>query len=142
MKVEYKDNILIIYLRNISTDDIKELCIDTINKLNKYYNIDLKGFYTINLYIDNSYGIVMEIKIDESDLYLDYDSIDLHIITHSSIFLYEVDDILDLNIDKYYSYDDKYYIDIDNIYNIEFIKLIYKDTDNIIKNMICNKFNY
>ena len=79
----------------------------------------------------------MEIKIDDNEL--DYDNLDLHIITHSSIFLYEVDDILDLDIDKYYIYNDKYYIDITNIYNLEFVKLIYKNTDLIISNMQCKK---
>ncbi len=139
MKVECIDNDIIIYLKDISTDNYNELCIDIINKLNKYFNTYLKGFYTVNIYIDKSYGIVMEIKVDDNDLYLDYDTIDLHIITHNSIFLFEVDDILDLDIDKYYTYKDKYYIDIDNIYNLEFIKVIYKGTKNIIKNMKCKK---
>lgn len=137
MKIEYIDDTLVIYLRNVYTDDIKELCVKIINKLNNYFNIKLKGFYTINIYFDKLYGIIMEIKIDDNEL--DYDNLDLHIITHSSIFLYEVDDILDLDIDKYYIYNDKYYIDITNIYNLEFVKLIYKNTDLIISNMQCKK---
>lgn len=139
MKLEYIDDILVIYLRNVYTNNIKKLCIETTNKLNKYYSIDLKGFYTINIYIDKSYGTIMEINMDVNDL--DYENLDLHIITHNCIFLFEVDDILDLNVDKYYMYNDKYYIDINNIYNIEFVKIIYKNNEDIIKNMICKKIN-
>ena len=136
MRIEYIDDILTIYLKGIYTDDINNLCLNTLNKLKKYYNIDLKGFYIINVYIDKKYGIIMDIET-EDDIDIEYDDIEYYIITYNNTFLYEVEDILDLNIDKYYTYNEKYYIDIDSIYNIEFIKVIYKDTINIINNIVC-----
>ena len=136
MKVDSIDNKIIIYLRDINSSDLEELCRDVINKLNDYYNIELKGFYDVIIYIDSKYGSVLEFILEDLDLYYDYSKVDLHIIKKDVNFLYQVDDILDLNIDKFYLYHNKYYIPLDNLTlrNIEFGRIIYQNTNQIIRN--------
>lgn len=134
MKVEYVDNMLIIYLKDIIVDDIEDLCQDIIDKLERHFNIILKGFYDVNVYVDKRYGIVLEFIMEELDLYIDFSKVELHFIENNNNFLYEIFDILDVNVKQFYLYKEKYYITLDNVdnSNIEFGRIIYKNTEEII----------
>lgn len=133
MKVEYDDDKLVIYLNINNKIDDEELCNSIINKLDKYYNITLKGFYDVNIYNDNNYYIIefIEDNIDVSDY---YNKVDLHIKSIPIKILFNIDDIFNINTDYFYLYNDKYYIFYDdvNIKNIEFGKIIYKNVDDIL----------
>ncbi len=124
---------LVIYLKIKEKIDNEELCNDIINKLEKYYDIKLKGFYDVNLYKDNNY-IVVEFIEDNVDVSEYYSKADLHIKTILTKFLYCIDDILDIDTKYFYLYKDNYYIFYDdvNIKNIEFGNIIYKDVDDIL----------
>lgn len=125
---------LIIYLKDIIVDDIEDLCQDIIDKLELYFNIILKGFYDVNVYVDKRYGIVLEFIMEELDLYIDFSKVELHFIENNNNFLYEIFDILDVNVKQFYLYNGKYYITLDNVdnSNIEFGRIIYKNTEEII----------
>lgn len=140
MKIEYidEDNIIIFLNRYL----IKDLDFDNKNNLEEYfknlfiklkdiYNIKISGYYELVLYIDNIYGIIIEIKKEDEEFYLN--QIDMKLCLIETKFLYEMNDIPSY---PFYKYDDKFYIDIEN-YKIEDIiehsKIIYKDTDIIIK---------
>ncbi len=125
---------LIIYLKDIIVDDIEDLCQDIIDKLERYFNIILKGFYDVNVYVDKRYGIVLEFIMEELDLYIDFSKVELHFIENNNNFLYEIFDILDVNVKQFYLYNGKYYITLDNVdnSNIEFGRIIYKNTEEII----------
>ena len=133
MKVEYNVDNLVIYFKIMDKLDDEELCNYIINKLDKYYNIKLKGFYDVNIYSDNNYSVIefIEDNIDVSDY---YNRVDLHINNIPIKLLYCIEDIFDLNINYFYLYNNKYYIFIDdvNINNIEFGKIEYKDIDDIL----------
>jgi hypothetical protein len=137
MKVEYSDDIVIVYL-NYVEEDIDNLCFSIVKKLNNYYSIVLKGFYHVNVYIDNNYGTVIEYILEDRDLYIDYSKIDLHIVKYNTIFLLKLDDILDVDINKFIFYKDNYYIKMTNlnILIMDFINIVYKNTDEIINNGI------
>ncbi len=134
MRVDNIDEKLIVFLKGIIDDDLEHLCRKTINKLKKYYDIELKGFYNVNIFIDNNYGTILEFSLEDLDLYYDYSKVDLHIIKKEIIFLYQVDDILDFKAKSFYFYKDKYYIPLDsiNLKETEFVKLIYNNTNEII----------
>lgn len=136
MKVEYVDNRLIIYLKETSVDDIEDLCQDLIEKLRNYFNIELKGFYDVYVYIDKRYGIVLEFIMEELDIYIDFSKAELHLIENNNNFLYEIFDILDVNVKRFYLYNGRYYIALDDVdnSNIEFGRIIYKNTEDIINN--------
>ena len=149
MKLESKENILIIYLKKQLIDTIdftkknelekyfKELFL----KLKEYYNIKINGYYNINVYIDEFYGVVLELQKEELDYYDYFDNqVDMHILTEEVQFLYLIEDyfiINELNISKLYYYKDKYYIlpNINTDYNylLENSEVIYKNTKEIIK---------
>lgn len=149
MKLESKENILIIYLKKQLIDTIdftkknelekyfKELFL----KLKEYYNIKINGYYNINVYIDEFYGVVLELQKEELDYYEYFDNqVDMHILTEEVQFLYLIEDyfiINELNISKLYYYKDKYYIlpNINTDYNylLENSEVIYKNTKEIIK---------
>ena len=135
MKIDYSHEKIIVYLLSNFDEDIEELCLNVINKLKKYFNIELKGFYDVNIYRDINYGTILEFVLEQSELYIDFTKVDLHISDFSNTsFLYEIEDILDVDVNKFYLYDNKYYISLNDldIKNTEFGNLIYKDTDNII----------
>ncbi len=135
MKVDYCDEKVIIYLVDNYSEDLEELCFDIVDKLNKFFDIQLKGFYDVEIYRDINYGTVLEFTLEQSDLYIDFTKIDLHISDYNNYkFLYEIDDIFDIDVKKIYLYNNKIYTPIDKlkIENIEFGKLVYKNTDVII----------
>lgn len=138
MKVDNIDEKLIVYLRDIDSDDLELLCEDVISKLKDYYNIELRGFYDVYIYIDQAYGTIMEFILEELDLYYDYSKVDLHIINKQQTFLYEVNDILDLNVDTFYLYQNKYYIPLEHmaLQDFEFGRVVYHDTNDILNSGI------
>ena len=135
MKIEYLDNKIIIYTTDKNIDSLEEYFNNIIDELKNIYNINLKGFYHVNAFIDKEYGIVLELNLEDRDLYIDFSKIDLHIIKYDINFLFEIDDIFDIDVNNFILYNNKYYIDVNNISNdnIEFVKLIYKNTDTIRK---------
>lgn len=161
MKLELNGDDLVIYLNKQSINKIDLLNIDTLEnymnklfiKLKKYYDIKLQGYYEVDLYIDNNYGIIIEIKKEKLEYYeyLD-DQIDTKITIHNnSNFLYEIDDIIDIkNIlktnYKLYKYNNKVYLKLINEINdnlminlLEYVKKICYNTKAIdkFKNLIC-----
>lgn len=115
-------------------------------KLKNNYNIELSGFYNIEVYYDAKYGAIMELEKEEFDYYPAFEeSLDMRITTEvDTSFLYELDDVLDIPFSKdlkIYQYKDKYYAELKQKLKgpkmgrlIEFSKPIYGDvTKNIVK---------
>lgn len=65
-------------------------------KLKNTYNISISGYYDVDIYCDDNYGVV--IKLTQSDIdsfdYLDK-IISMNINTYNKEFLYKLDDIYD-----------------------------------------------
>lgn len=110
MRIDVRDNNLIVFLNKKNIDNI-----DFYNKyeLQKYfkklflsfkniYDLDLCGNYDINVYIDKYYGIILEI-ISVDDDYFDYcDVIDMNIVVSKyKNFLYKMDELIDVDCDIY-----------------------------------------
>lgn len=136
--VKIIDDIIVVFLMEFSYKDenLEDEFKNLLDKLNKVYNIDIKGSYKINLYKDKIYGAVLEITKD-SDYYDYFNAIDLTINIIDSHFLYEINDyIYNLNSDMYL-YNNKIYVDINNkkdLYKVlEYSTIIYKE-NSIIKN--------
>lgn len=113
--------------------------------LNKY---KIQGNFLLNIYIDNMYGMIIEIKQDKDDFIFD-NLLDIKIKFNLNIsFLYEIDYFYSiensLNNQNIYYYNDKYYLEIINDINEkDYLKLldnsliIYNDKINeIIENGI------
>ena len=132
MKIEYYSDKIVTYLINrhvkLEVEDIKQLLYDVLNNLIENYNIDIRNNYDINIYINDLYGIVVELVKINSDSHDDFNSIGLNIVDEK-LFLYEIDDPLDYIDNEIYYYDDKFYLNIKNIdINLfENVKIIYDD---------------
>jgi len=131
VRIDYINDTIIIYLKDTIEEDIESLAYTITNKLNKYFNINLKGFYNVDVYIDNNYGTILEFINDARDLY--FSKLELNIKKINTSFLYEIEDITYPNLKNIYYYDNKYYIDY-YLDNMEIAKINYKNISSIIKN--------
>ena len=126
MKIDYVDNNLVIYyFEDICLDNFVEYIIKCAKDR---YNLDLYGLCTVNLYKDDI--IILEI-VKNNVHYYNKDDLDLHVINKNNKIMYEISDVL--NVHRFYIYKNKYYVEMCSIEQCEFSKIIYKDTDKIIK---------
>lgn len=148
MKVIGNEENLTIYINKgnlkINIDDKEELedyFRSIFIKIKEFYNIKLNGFYITRAYIDDNYGIIIDMKKDDNDFiyYNDYE-IEMQLIVNEVTFLYEIEDIfMSKNIYPkidIYSYKNKYYLKLkEDILNniIEYVNIIYTNTENILK---------
>ncbi len=140
MKVVIQDELIILYLnklyiKNLNFSD-KEMLQTYLRKLllklHTNYGLEINGYYDITIYIDQNYGVIMEVKKEELE-YLDYFGKTLEINTKiiNDSFLYEVSDVEYFN--KYHIFNNHLYISLDKpISNINMgrflekvIKIIY-----------------
>lgn len=109
--------------------------------LNSKYNIKLNGFYNVDVYKDNNYGIILEITNEELDYYNYFNQVDMKInISTLDTFLYEIDYIFinEIKSKSIYQYKNKLYLktnDKDNISKVlEFVNIIYgQKVEDILK---------
>lgn len=146
MKIDYKQDKIIIYLKKeiigtIDFDDVDYLekyLKDLIIKLKNIYDIDIKGFYNIKIYIDSIYGAILELEAEDLD-YGDYfNQIEMRIIPIYTVFLYKVEDYINI-YGKIYTYKNNIYLKLDNkisykdyIKVMDYAEIVYNNTDNIL----------
>lgn len=160
MKVKLIDeNNIIVFLNQFKSRNIdfnsknnleKEL--KTLFKcLNINYGIKIYGYYNVYIYVDKYYGVVIDICKEDID-YISYDetSVDMRIVITNKEFLYQLNDIFNINIpSQLYKYKNKYYLrlinnitDIDMGKLLEYAEIVYDDNiedilryGNILKNI-------
>lgn len=145
MKIDYIDNDkYIVYLNKsyyvFNKDTINNCLFKVLKRIKKEYNIDVYSTFDIECYINDNYGVILNINRN-TDPFMKYrEKIDTNInYYYKSKFLYEVDDyfIKDKIKCNIYLYKNKYYIDLkDNYFNIcEHVKkIIFGDKVSIIIN--------
>lgn len=122
MKLCVEEDFYIVYLNKFNLVDIDFSNLDNIeiyfkkilNKIKNKYNIEISGFYLIDIYIDDIYGAVIEIKKEFDDFY-EYDNkIEMTVFMHNTKFLYQINDIINFINKGYpiYKYKSKYYLEI------------------------------
>ena len=130
------DNILDIYLKKEIIKGIdfkdKENLENYLKKifriLKDKYDIKIEGYYEIDAYIDNNYGVILNLNREDFDYY-DYfkNQVDMKISIIDNEFLYEVEDIPKslLNKVNVIIEDDKIYLKINKkLEDIEMMKLL------------------
>lgn len=103
LKIDVINNKYIIYLNNFTIntinfnkqDDLEMSFKNLFKLLKENYNMDINGYYSINVFIDRYYGAIIEIIKEEFE-YLDYfdsyDTVAMRIKKQELDFLYHVDD--------------------------------------------------
>jgi len=145
MKIENKDNLIIVYLIDTFYSNLeKKELINEIKKifirLTKYHNYELKGVFDVYLYENIKYGVILEIvSVDELLFPREYIDINLKIYKDKKFYFKTNDYFIISKYKNIYYYHDYYYIDIDNIDNylkiMEHGMLLYKEKDNYLNKM-------
>ena len=123
MKLIVDNNKFIVFLNkdeNIDFDNktkMEKYFKDLFSKIKNKYNVDISGYYNIDIYIDKYYGSIIEIEDEQLDYYTYFNQIDMEInVLKNSLFLYEIGyEFLDKKIlDKVicYKINDKIYLQI------------------------------
>jgi len=112
-------------LKNNVEQQFKKLFI----KIKNIYNIEMSGYYEVIVYINDIYGMIIEIEKDNDEyIKLFGDTVDMKITFKfdSSIF-YKLDEYKNFDINNYnlYYYNDNFYIELnDKINYINYLNLI------------------
>ena len=135
MKVKNIDNKIVVYLYKslLNVDNLDKLHQEIKKifiKLIKIYKLDFFGLNLVHVYQNKYYGNILEIeKVHEQVFNLDI--IDLKLIVHkNNNFYLEMDDyLIDDNFDNLIFYNNKYYLNLEKIDNInkyiEFGNIVY-----------------
>ena len=133
MKIDYYSDKVVIYLigKNIKLENssIKELLTNIFDVLVNDYDFEINNNYNINIYINEVYGIIVELINEEIIKKEDTVHINLNVM-NDKLFLYEIDDPLKYINSEIYYYDDKYYLNVKkmDINLLEYNTVIYDDT--------------
>lgn len=97
-------------------------------KISNKYDINIDGYYVVNLYVDMNYGVVIEIKKEELE-YLDYftNQIEINTKVTEGSFLYEIYNFDTSLLKKFiiYKIKDKLYLRVkDSISDLEMGKVL------------------
>jgi len=130
MKINISDDEITVYLNNyyiyecdfLSLEFLEKYMNDLFIKIKKMYDIEFNGFYNIDVYLDDNYGAIINIKKENIEYY-DYlsDQIDTQVSVHSKTnFLYEIKDYFEIkdylsNCDySLYKYNNELYVKFHN----------------------------
>lgn len=148
MKVDVVEDKIIVYIKKKNIKDIDFNKIDILEKyfrelllkLKNIYSIEINGFYNIKVYIDEIYGIVLDIEKENIDCYIDINQVEMRILPVKTFFLYKIDDIFKYKKTILYEYKNSYYLKADKgilykdyINLLENSKIVYNNTDSITK---------
>ena len=133
MKIDYYSDKVVIYLIGkkikLENSSIKELLTNIFDVLVNDYDFEINNNYNINIYINEVYGIIVELISEEIIKKEDTVHINLNVM-NDKLFLYEIDDPLKYINSEIYYYDDKYYLNLKkmDINLLEYTTVIYDDT--------------
>lgn len=147
MKIEIEDEEITLFLKLEEIEKFDFEDIDEVEdyfrtlflKLEEYYHIEIEGFYNIQVFLDKKEGMVLKLQREDLDYYHAFHQVEMRILKEECVFLYEIEDALDflLSGNDIYYYKNKFYLkkkQKKEVYNLyEFGKLIYEDTDTILK---------
>jgi hypothetical protein len=156
VNVQDEDNIMLyinnLYVDKVIFDDKNELeryFKQLFGRLKKFYKINIKGYYNINVHTDSFYGIIISMQRENID-YCDYfgNQVDMRItVEKNNCFLYKINDIFMINkkiLDKIniLKYKNNFYIKVlKKLDDIEFASIIENSIiiyDNEVNNIILN----
>lgn len=149
MRIISNDDKLSVFIIDDKEIDLNNMDVymkELIIKLRRKYRKDISGFYKVDVYVKDKIGMIIDFNLEEE---IDFfrDLVDLKVSLHedADMFLGFSDYFL-FEGKKVYFFDKKYYVDLDDVSdeeflrNIEFCEIVYGEELNKIKNnfkMVC-----
>ncbi len=110
-------------------EDVEQKFKDLFIKLKNIYKLDLNGYYEVTVYVNDIYGIIIEMEKDDDEYIKIFgDTLDMKItFKFDCEILYKIDNIDFINFKNYnlYYYDDNLYISLKNNLNIPYKDYLY-----------------
>lgn len=130
MKIIVSDDNFIIYrlknkenIENLGKEEIEKYIKKTLLHIKKRYLSSISGFYNVTLYMNKKYGLILEVN-KESDLDFFPDLIDIKLKLERNALVYlKLDDYFLIKDYETYYYDNNFYVNIDDISDIDIVKL-------------------
>lgn len=154
LKTIFQNEKIIVYLKKTAIDNfdltdeekLEQYFKDLFLSLKKRYDLEVNGYYNIDVYADKYYGMILEIENMDADYYRYFSGIDMKInVLKDSSFLYEIDfeclEKIDLRKFICYQENDKIYLQIKDVVDdialgsiLEYACIVYGDrTRDILK---------
>lgn len=148
MKIEQISEFMtIIYLKDKIVDFeekhlIEDYFISLFQTLKEKYNLNVKGYYNIKIYVDKFYGSVFLLEKEDIETYDFSDTVDMRVeLPIKKEFMFKINDLNFIeNMDKFILYKDKFnlYLKINKYltkkeisYLLEHSEIIYKKINNL-----------
>ncbi|MFI3307793.1 MAG: hypothetical protein R3Y21_04420 [Mycoplasmatota bacterium] len=148
MKIEQISEFMtIIYLKDKIVDFeekhlIEDYFISLFQTLKEKYNLNVKGYYNIKIYVDKFYGSVFLLEKEDIETYDFSDTVDMRVeLPIKKEFMFKINDLNFIeNMDKFILYKDKFnlYLKIKKdltkkeiSYLLEHSEIIYKKINNL-----------
>lgn len=103
MSINYIDDFIFeVYIKqenieNVNLDcklDLKKYLINLFNKIKKIHNIEISGYYLVDIYVDKYYGIVLYVEREDYEYYKHFkNEVDMNINIVNTDFLYEIKEV-------------------------------------------------
>ena len=145
MKIEEKDDELVLFLKKQEMndfcfeelDEIEEYFRSLFLNLDEYYHITIEGFYNIHVYLDEIEGMVLTLQKEDLDYY-PFHQVEMQIVKEDTTFLYEIEEPLDFLSSNFdiYVYQNHFYVKKktkEGYSPYEWGKLVYEGTKEILK---------
>lgn len=121
MKVVSSDDKVTVFSYDIEDSNINDYIKKMVLKLKKKYRINISGFYQINVYKNRKVGMIIDIiKEDDMDYFNDLVDLKIKVYNDSDVY-FSFDDYFFSKRRNVKVLDNKYYIDIEELSNNEFV---------------------
>lgn len=137
MKIIHEKDIISVFIQNKSKKDIEDInsyMKELVLILKRKYRKDITGFYKVNVYYNEKIGLIIDfIRREEVDFLDDFTSLKISFCEEDDIYL-EFEDYFLFDDIKTYYFNNRYYINIEDISlelfikKLEFFNVVYGES--------------
>lgn len=126
MKIIWRDNDFTLFILNKYDDlNLKKYVKDVLVKIKKRFARKISGFYNVTVYKNDVVGLILDFEKDDNyDFFSDIIDLNISVFENSDMYLeFDNPHLIDRKYFVYYV-DDKYYLNVNDLTLLEFLKFI------------------